>query len=1072
MLGRDLLFRELAGINSEYETAGRDFFVDVSLNNNPNAIIEEAAIKPFNQEDKNFLYADLLPDKPVSKKINGKTVILPSIEGSTKKNNAKVKNNKIFGVDVPVFLDRLQKYVDFQAVEQALIKKYPQLVMDKQKALSEIVTEAVHQFQAKIFMSSKEWDGQIGPSTVSSLGFVFHQGKNFNSKDANQTIKKAFGRIDKYIKDCVAKLSIGLPDITGQNWFDFIINPSIYGQNGKKGFGFHLLLVLKLRAVENDLFKLLASELTSLFEAEISSTHDFKSKTYGQVPRLLGKALKIEEKHGDIRKVSGDTPLSRHLSGMAIDINYTGNPWVLGEQGLKIINKALTAAKKTPIDTKTFKTAQSYFANLAKNNNTAAVFGKLKEHSDDCLNFLNQRSVNWGKSSRSPNRGFLNLRKEMVVALRDQAGLAWGAVDLGASSKGNGDMMHFDMRTSSIGQAYSKEIGQDNIHDYLQEVHPNFQRVVFEVKKKEQKKTGQKKNKEISFERNLLFRELENLNEEAPLQRDFDQPAGIGAPADLYSGLNLKFGDSDTKKIFEGKKRIDITGNPVKQLQADLKSLGIGLIGLPDGGFGFDTECAVREFQIYAKMPQIAHQTQGAIRRRLLKAKSITLSPIYGDDFWDVQNTDKYTGEVDGVANKEVRRLIKKWKDNSWCIPVIIQAWTIKPGGRHEIFNKKDNIWKYNEVKSTAPRMYVKDLSGYYTFPSTRDVKDPVVLGDYGKYGDWGGPRSEGASKSWSETEITPDSLLRKKLANLSASERSTFMVIRAVSEVECEGHLDRMNAYDNAFVSFGPFHWVLGLANASKVIDGGEISSYIAYLKLKDKAAYDKAFGFFGLDAHKSWGTSGQDFFYSGGIRNYGKGRPAMKRGSATASMQNDKAGLAFGNYLRSWHWFYRFVMAARTVSGFTRYIWDFARLRIRDIRSISITGLGFTDDKGKEQNPTIAEILTSERAFALVLRLHVRYPSHVANLNNQNKGLKNILNNSLAQMRREKLEDKIFAQWTDRHQEILIENIVSNYPVGTGVRTTLGTVRDFTYSGNALSATANSFSFDSSNLPPAPTY
>lgn len=1051
MFERDLLFREIANINKEFETPGRDFFVDLSLNGNPNAIIEEAAVKPFNQDDRAFLYAALMPET--------------SLKAVAKKNNAKIKGGKIFGVDVQILLDRLQRYVDFQAVEQALTKKYPALVIDKTKTLNETLTEAVHQFQAKIFMDSAQWDGQIGPSTVSSLGFVFHENKNFNSRDANATIKGAFKKIDQYIKDYVTKQTIGLPDITGSNWFDFIINPSIYGQNGRKGFGFHLLFILKLREVENYLFNLLASELTNLFDAEISSTHSFKTKTYGQVPRLLGKALKITEKHADIRKVSDDTPLSRHLSGMAIDINYEGNPWVRGSQGLAVINKALKAAKKTQI--KGFSTAQTYFADLAQNNNTAAVFDKLKEHSDDCVNFLNQRSVDWGKSNRSPNRGFLNLRKELVVALRDKAGLAWGAVDLGTGTAGNGDMMHFDMRTSSFGQAYTKEIGHDGVNVYLEKVHSNFERVVFEVPKK---KPSPKKNKEISefFERDLLFRELGSLENETTLPKDFDNPV----QDDLYSGLNLKLGDSDTKKIFEGKKRTDITGNPIKQLQADLKSLGIGLIGTPDGGFGFDTECAVREFQIYAKMPNIAHQPQGAMRKILQKSRGLLAAPVYGEDFWEVTNTDKYTGEVNGVANSEVRRLIKKWKENSWRIPVIIQAWTIKSGNREKIFSKKDNIWKYNEVKSTAPRMYVKDFSGYYTFPTTRRANDLNVLGDYGKYGSWGGPRSEGASKSWSETEITPNLLLKKSLAALSASERSTFMVIRAVSEVECEGHLDRMNAYDNAFVSFGPFHWVLGLAKGSKVEDGGEISSYIAYLKSKDRTAYDKAFGFFGLDADKNWGTSGQDFFYSGKIRNYGKGRPAMKRGSATISMQNDKAGLAIGNYLRSWHWFYRFVMAARTVSGFTQYIWDFARLRIRDISSISIQGLGFTNNSGAVQNPTIAEIFTSERAMALVLRLHVRYPARVGGVNSQNEGLKEILNNSLDQMKRERLETKKFAQWTDRHQEILIENFINNFPTTEGIRMTLETVRDFTFSGNALSAAANSFSFDSSSLPPAPTY
>jgi len=40
--------------------------------------------------------------------------------------------------------------------------------------------------------------------------------------------------------------------------------------------------------------------------------------------------------------------------------------------------------------------------------------------------------------------GFLNLPRELVVALRDKGYLAWGAMDFGA--RDSGDVMHFDAR--------------------------------------------------------------------------------------------------------------------------------------------------------------------------------------------------------------------------------------------------------------------------------------------------------------------------------------------------------------------------------------------------------------------------------------------------------------------------------------------------------------------------------------------------------------------------------------------------------------------------------------------------
>ena len=38
-------------------------------------------------------------------------------------------------------------------------------------------------------------------------------------------------------------------------------------------------------------------------------------------------------------------------------------------------------------------------------------------------------------------------------------------------------------------------------------------------------------------------------------------------------------------------------------------------------------------------------------------------------------------------------------------------------------------------------------------------------------------------------------------------------------------------------------------------------------------------------------------------------------------------------GNYFKTWHWFYRFVMAGRTVAGYRQRMWHMARIRLRDI-------------------------------------------------------------------------------------------------------------------------------------------
>ncbi len=58
-----------------------------------------------------------------------------------------------------------------------------------------------------------------------------------------------------------------------------------------------------------------------------------------------------------------------------------------------------------------------------------------------------RRDSNWRTSGGGAPRqglGFLDLDRDLVIALRDVAGLAWGASDFGGSA--NGDFMHFDCR--------------------------------------------------------------------------------------------------------------------------------------------------------------------------------------------------------------------------------------------------------------------------------------------------------------------------------------------------------------------------------------------------------------------------------------------------------------------------------------------------------------------------------------------------------------------------------------------------------------------------------------------------
>lgn len=74
-------------------------------------------------------------------------------------------------------------------------------------------------------------------------------------------------------------------------------------------------------------------------------------------------------------------------------------------------------------------------------------------------------------------------------------------------------------------------------------------------------------------------------------------------PATIYAGFfgafpaeSLRKGDNDGKRIFGGAKRTTMIGNPVRELQDDLTTIGY-FVGTPDGDFGNKTKGAVQMLQ-------------------------------------------------------------------------------------------------------------------------------------------------------------------------------------------------------------------------------------------------------------------------------------------------------------------------------------------------------------------------------------------------------------------------------------------------------------------------------------------
>ncbi len=492
--------------------------------------------------------------------------------------------------------------------------------------------------------------------------------------------------------------------------------------------------------------------------------------------------------------------------------------------------------------------------------------------------------------------------------------------------------------------------------------------------------------------------------------------------ANLYGNYDLQLGDSDLvkksgKPCYAKKYRpaepgdlIPQSGEEgyVKQLKKDLKELGFNLFpGDPSGKFDEITEWAVREFQVYAKMQKIAVQTREPKYDR-------EQGDRYVDCLAEQNNSDPYEGAIIGEVNSETRRLIDLWKKNKWRCPVIVEAWYYQKN-RTEPINLKQalpkenqNIWLPNAVTQEA-RMFVRDFTGRYKIPSQRfdfsryynlskensdlieKLKQLVVIGAYSKVL-IGGPVTYGNNHVWEpETEIRPENFINSGTTyqTLNETDKSTYKVVRAVAEVECEGFFDVINAYDDAYISLGPCHWSLGK---------NELGGFLAYFQNKYETEFKRLIQFFGACPRTQWKQEQLESAATGNPvfnpdqRLYNSSVLLIPDNSADKNSDHKKYANKnsdnkkyIADYFRTWHWFYRFAMAGREGAGatdFRRSMWEFAVIRIRDILSAPIPkewGVPDISKGGSTRPAQIGDIYTSEKAVALLLRWHVYRPSQV---------------------------------------------------------------------------------------------
>jgi hypothetical protein len=190
-----------------------------------------------------------------------------------------------------------------------------------------------------------------------------------------------------------------------------------------------------------------------------------------------------------------------HSAGLALDIDVAHNPYVFaggdmaaGSNGVDpVMTKHLARAAKMyggeAVDPETLMgwtkrwSSEELFAkvdaaskSLSKyldlaTKDDATITAALKEHDlpadNDSRDSVRRFRAFFKMASmgRDQADGLTNHSMDMVVALRDVAGLAWGGAEM--SERQNGDFMHFDLRNETIGAKVHKFSlhNQDNTDD-------------------------------------------------------------------------------------------------------------------------------------------------------------------------------------------------------------------------------------------------------------------------------------------------------------------------------------------------------------------------------------------------------------------------------------------------------------------------------------------------------------------------------------------------------------------------------------------------------------------------------
>ena len=379
--------------------------------------------------------------------------------------------------------------------------------------------------------------------------------------------------------------------------------------------------------------------------------------------------------------------------------------------------------------------------------------------------------------------------------------------------------------------------------------------------------------------------------------------------------------------------------------------------------------------------------------------------------------------------------MIAAWRESSLRCPVVIEFRPPKSDSPalDPTLVHPENVWRADQIKAASVatgRFYARDLSGSRVLgdesKKRKRALDSIVLGHWSNVFAPNGPAAIPPSEVWGEYEVTPD-VVAAAFDAMTPAQRSTFRAVRPTAEVECFGYFDVFNAVDTAFFSMGLCHWTIGLSGTRGTTDA-ELPPYFAYLKGlgsgPELGAYNAAFGNYGCGVTKEWpkGTTGPSA---------PAWEPKQRKYTAWVTFESEsgtpveapRAGNDSAEWFRQWHWCYRFVMAARTLPVFRQRMWDYARIRLRDLLQTPWQPELAVQDHAGTRPATIGDLFTCERSVAMLLRWHVNHPSQLLPITQTSRL-------SLAFNAAGAAEWGDVNQWTDANEAALCDALFAQRP------------------------------------------